>query len=72
MEEGTCPDCGESGYCSCYTDFECRCNSGFTEVNGSCEGKIQDSDNITLATIFGFLIGVSTYWLFFYTSSNLP
>lgn len=36
--EGTCPDCGENAYCSCYTDLECQCDYGFTEVNGSCEG----------------------------------
>ena len=37
--EGTCPDCGDHGYCNCYTDLECRCNYGFTGVNGSCEGN---------------------------------
>jgi hypothetical protein len=33
----TCPDCGVNEYCSCETDFQCRCNYGFTGVNGYCE-----------------------------------
>ena len=43
--EGTCPDC-ENGYCSCYTDLECRCNYGYTGVNGSCEGILGDVDSM--------------------------
>ena len=33
-----CPECGDNGYCNCYTNFECSCYGGYTGNNGTCEG----------------------------------
>ena len=40
---GICSECGNDSYCGCSTDFECRCNYGYTGMSGFCEGTYYDS-----------------------------
>lgn len=46
---GTCPECDSDSYCGCSTDFECRCNYGYTGESGSCEDIDECEDNYTCA-----------------------